>query len=71
MSRERTQDDAGDRALLAVGDVAALLGCSESHVWRMADAGKMPRPVKLGQLRRWPRQVVDGWIADGCKPVRK
>jgi predicted DNA-binding transcriptional regulator AlpA len=31
-------------ALLGVREVAALLGCSTRHVYRMADAGRMPRP---------------------------
>jgi excisionase family DNA binding protein len=42
-------------ALLGVREVAALLGCSARHVYRMADAGRMPRPLKLGQLVRWRR----------------
>jgi len=47
-------------ALLDVKAVAALLRCSERHVYRMADAGKMPAPVKLGALVRWPRTGPNG-----------
>ena len=57
-------------ALLDVRQVAALLGCSARHVYRLSDAGKMPRPVKLGVLVRWNRQSVEDWIAEGCQPVR-
>lgn len=62
-----------DRAraeLLNVETVAGLLNCSPRHVYRLSDAGRMPRPVKLGSLIRWNRAQLDAWIADGCPPVR-
>ena len=43
--------------LLSVESVAKLLDCSQSHVWRQSDAGKMPRPVKCGRLKRWSWRV--------------
>ena len=52
--------------LLNVHSVAKLLGCSPRHVRRLADAGKMSRPVKLGALVRWNRQVIENWIKEGC-----
>ena len=58
-------------ALLDVRAVAAVLGCSTRHVYRMADAGNMPPPVRLGALVRWPRETITDWIANGCKPVRR
>ncbi|MGO9109104.1 MAG: helix-turn-helix transcriptional regulator [Thermoguttaceae bacterium] len=57
-------------ALLDVQSVAALLGCSPRHIYRLADAGKMPKPVKLGSLSRWSNAAIAEWIANGCKPVR-
>ena len=56
--------------LLDVGAVAALLDCSRRHVYRLSDAGKMPRPVKLGQLVRWRRSELQAWINGGCEPAR-
>lgn len=58
-------------ALLSVGDVAQMLGCSARHIYRLADAGRMPPPVKLGSLVRWPRTAIDDWVANGCRPVRE
>lgn len=52
--------------MLTVHDVAAILGCSPRSIYRLCDASKMPRPVKLGALVRWPREVVEKWIAAGC-----
>ena len=54
--------------LLDVKQVAAMLNCSWRHVYRMADAGKMPRPVKLGSLVRWNRIDVETWVSEGCQP---
>jgi excisionase family DNA binding protein len=59
------------QALLDVQAVAQLLACSPRHVYRLADAGKMPPPVRLGALVRWPRAAVEDWIAAGCPSVRK
>ena len=52
--------------LLGVQAVAELLDCSSRHVYRLADAGRMPAPVKLGSLVRWPRNAIEDWIAAGC-----
>ena len=56
--------------LLNVRQVAARLGCSPRHVYRLSDAGRMPIPVKLGVLVRWRAADLDAWISGGCKPVR-
>jgi excisionase family DNA binding protein len=58
-------------ALLDVRAVAALLNCSPRHVYRLSDAGHMPRPVRLGALVRWRREEIDAWLADGCRPGRQ
>lgn len=53
--------------LLDVTEVAALLGgCSTRHVYRLTDADRMPRPVRLGALVRWRRAELLAWIAAGC-----
>jgi excisionase family DNA binding protein len=66
-------DSAALPALLDVRAVARLLGCSIRHVYRLADGGRMPAPLKLGALVRWQRTGPNGvetWIAEGCRPVR-
>lgn len=57
-------------AMLDVQAVAAMLDCSSRHVYRLADAGRMPRPLKLGALVRWRRSDLDHWIAAGCPNCR-
>jgi excisionase family DNA binding protein len=56
--------------LLDVQAVAKMLGCSTRHVYRLSDAGKMPRPVKLGSLCRWSAAAIREWVDQGCPAVR-
>ena len=63
--------DAIDSALLDVENVAELLRCSRRHVYRLADSGRMPSPIKLGALVRWDRRALLDWIQAGCPPVRR
>lgn len=52
--------------LLDVRAVAELLNCSPRHIHRLSDGGRMPRPVKLGQLVRWRRAELMAWVNAGC-----
>ncbi len=56
--------------LLTVKEVAEMLGLSERTVYRLADVGNMPRPVKIGAAVRWRRNELDQWIEEGC-PARQ
>ena len=58
-------------ALLDVGAVAVLCGCSPRHVRRLADAGKLPEPIRLGMLVRWRRAAIADWIEAGCPSMRR
>ena len=62
--------DASAAKLLDVAAVADLLNCSQRHVYRLSDAGKMPAPVKLGALVRWSASSIREWINAGCPAVR-
>lgn len=62
--------DTSTAALLDVGEVARMLRCSTRHVYRMADAGRMPHPLKLGTLVRWRRAELVAWLDAGCPTVR-
>ena len=52
--------------LLSVQSVAERLNCSPRSVRRLSDAGRMPRPLRVGSLIRWRASDVDAWIAEGC-----
>ncbi len=53
--------------LIDVKAVGAMLGCSWRTVYRLADAGKLPRPVKVGRLTRWRKDLIEAFILNGCK----
>ncbi len=46
--------DLADLRLLRPANVAEVLGCSRSHVYRLAKAGELPPPVRLSH-------GVSGW----------
>jgi excisionase family DNA binding protein len=56
-------------ALLDVKAVAMLLDCSARHVFRLADAGELPAPIRIGRLVRWRRVDLDSWLAS-CPTLR-
>ena len=55
--------------MLTVDGVATLLACSPRSVRRLADQGKVPRPVRIGGMVRWPRAAIEKWCAEGCPAV--
>jgi excisionase family DNA binding protein len=55
--------------LLNSREVADLIGASPRTIVRLADSGRMPRPIKVGALTRWRRSELDAWIARGCPRV--
>lgn len=51
------------KILLSVGEVAAMLSISTREVWRRADSGELPRPIRLGaRTRRWLREEIEAII---------
>lgn len=54
---------------LRIDELAKSLSMSKRTVRRLADSGRMPRPIKLGHLIRWRRDEIETWAADGCPKV--
>jgi len=67
----QTPETTSGRQLGDVQTVARMLACSARHVYRMADADRMPRPLRLGALVRWDLDAIDQWIQAGCPSMRK
>jgi prophage regulatory protein len=54
--------------LLRINAVAARLGLSRSHVWRMVKEGRFPKPRRLStRAVAWLESEVSAWI--GARPV--
>jgi len=64
-------DGALPAPMLKVEEVADILKCSARTVYRLADAGKMPPPCRLGAMVRWSAAAIDAWIAAGCPACRR
>lgn len=56
--------------LIDAKQAAKLLKISERHLWRMADSGKMPRPVRIGNAVRWSLEGLTKWVKAGCPASR-
>jgi predicted DNA-binding transcriptional regulator AlpA len=39
--------------MLSIKEVAEVFSISVREVWRKVDRGALPRPLKIGRLRRW------------------
>jgi excisionase family DNA binding protein len=63
--------DAIEPALIDVRAVSVMLSCSWRHVYRMADAGRMPSPIRFGSLVRWRKSDIERWLAEGCPSVKR
>jgi predicted DNA-binding transcriptional regulator AlpA len=63
--------------LLDLRAVSRMTTISPRHLRRMADAGMMPRPVRIGRLLRFRRSTGDAmtgiaeWITAGCPRCRQ
>lgn len=52
--------------MMSVRDIAHRLNCSTRTVYRLADSGRMPRPIKVGRLVRWKTEIIERWFAEDC-----
>lgn len=66
--KEKTSSDSVSK-LIDAAEVSHLLGLSARTVWRLKDAGKIPKPVAIGRMVRWRKDEIDQWITEGCPPV--
>lgn len=53
-----------DRKALRVSGVLAQTGISKTQLYRLVQAGKFPKPVKLSKrISVWDASLVDQWLA--------
>ena len=56
--------------LITVKEVAELLGCSVSTVWRRVKKGLLPPPIRMLGMTRWSlceiNTVIQGFLAARC-----
>ena len=59
------------KSMLNVRDLAIRWSCSTRHVRRLITAHRIPQPIKLGSLIRWPLPVIEEWEREGCPKASK
>lgn len=66
MQQETTQK----RIILNQRAILERLGVSKSTLWRMIEAGKFPKPFKLGErLNGWHVDVFENWLEQSREGV--
>jgi excisionase family DNA binding protein len=48
--------------LLSVREVAELLGLGQRTVYRLADAGELPSPIRISRLVRWRLSDIETYV---------
>ena len=64
--QESPENREGESAMVDVKEAARLCCFSESMIYKLKRAGKMPPPIKIGALMRWKRRELLEWIEAGC-----
>ena len=57
--------------LLTKAELAEHLRCSERQIDKLTADGKIPRPIMLGNVRRWPRSAVIDWIDRVTRSIKQ
>lgn len=62
----------GPQRLIRWPEVAARVGFSAMHIWRLEKAGRFPRRVNIGPNSvAWVEHEVDTWVADRIAQSRQ
>ena len=63
---EKRCEDSIEQLTFTAKELAARLGISRAHVWKLLSLGQLPSPVRLGRAVRWDKRVIDAWLAAGA-----
>ena len=58
-----------DLQVLTKKQLAALLGCSERQIPHLVSRDRLPRPVDVERLKRWPSSKIHARVEGGCPNV--
>jgi prophage regulatory protein len=59
------------RRALRIDSVVELTGVSKTHLYRLIQAEKFPRPVKLSErVSVWDAALVDRWLSSKFEGVK-
>lgn len=50
--------------LLTMPQIEAITQLHRTRVYLFIRKGSFPEPIKMGRTARWPREVVEQWLAN-------
>ncbi len=56
-----------NESLLTARDVATRCQLCQRQIFKLASAGRLPRPLKVGRSTRWRESEITSWIENGCR----
>lgn len=60
------------RRALRMRQVLETTGISRTHLYRLIQAGKFPKPIKLSErVSAWDEAAVDAWLAEKFAEVQQ
>jgi predicted DNA-binding transcriptional regulator AlpA len=48
--------------------LAQILGCCRKTIERLEQRGQLPKPMRLGRLKKWSRRTIFQWIERSQTP---
>lgn len=70
-SENGKSNDVGENFTLKVMEVAKLLSCSRSLVYKLCDMDRsFPKGIKIGKVRVWLTHEVKNWALSKSKKVK-
>jgi prophage regulatory protein len=59
------------RKALRINSVIERTGVSKTHLYRLINANKFPRPVKLSEgVSVWDSELIDQWLSSKFEGVK-
>ena len=59
------------RKALRINSVIERTGVSKTHIYRLINANKFPRPVKLSEgVSVWDSELIDQWLSSKFEEVK-
>ena len=64
MANTTNAESQTDGEMISASELAEILGVKPRSVSRWASSGKLPKPLKVGGIRRWRRSTIELWMKD-------
>lgn len=55
--------------VIRMAELASMLDMSDRAIRKQVAEGRIPAPAKFGSAHRWPRVMIEKWIADGMPAI--